>query len=186
MQTILKPEPIKLTYTDFCDLPDDGRRYEILDGDLYMSPSPGESHQRTVLNLATLLKSHVERLRLGRVYVAPFDILLSEFNVVEPDLIYVSTPKLSIITDKNIQGAPDLLIEVVSPWSVNRDNVRKRNVYARCGVPFYWLVDPQARTVTELELIGDAYAVLSVVTAQETFKPKLFPDLAITQDQLWA
>ena len=178
-------EPVRLTYADFCALPDDGRRYEILDGDLYMSPSPVPLHQQIALNLALVLADHVRRNRLGRVYVAPLDVLLSENDVVEPDVVYVSRERAAIITPKNIQGPPDLLIEVLSPATADRDLTDKRNIYARCGVPFYWIIDPDKRTLLELQLAGKAYARLSETVAGGAFAPRLFLELTIAINELW-
>jgi len=185
MHTTLVPEPIKLTYQDFCALPDDGRRYEILGGDLYMSPSPEEPHQNVAGNLFSILREHVRRHKLGKVYPAPFDVLLDEHNVVEPDIIFVSNARRSIITRKNIQGSPDLLVEILSPFSGNRDLRDKRSLYARCGVPFYWIVDPEARTLLELQLVDNAYATVALHGSDATFRPSLFPELAIDLTTLW-
>lgn len=185
MHATLVPEPIKLTYQDYCALPDDGRRYEILDGDLYMSPSPEEPHQNAVFNLAAILRDHVRRHKLGKVYIAPFDVLLDEHNVVEPDIIFVSKARRSIITRKNIQGLPDLLVEGLSPSNSERDLRDKRNIYARCGVRYYWLIDPQARSITELELVEGAYAVVAVTPESSNFSPNLFPGLQIPPEELW-
>lgn len=185
MHTTLVPEPIKLTYQDYCALPDDGRRYEILDGDLYMSPAPETPHQRVAFRLAMILHAHVARRGLGEVFIAPLDVLLDEHDVVEPDIIFVSKARRSIITQKNIQGAPDLLVEVMSPSSGDRDTRDKRNLYARCGVPFYWLVDPDARSITELELVETAYAEVGVANGASNLSPKLFPGLQIQLEELW-
>jgi len=181
----LVPQPIRLTYDDFCALPDDGRRYEILDGDLYMSPAPVTLHQIAVGKLYRKLGDFVEDCRLGIVFVAPYDVILGKHDVVEPDLVFVSTARRSIITSKNIQGAPDLLIEVLSPSTADRDTRDKRNIYARCGVPFYWIVDPDRRSVLELQLVGSAYAPVAELTSPATFKPTLFPGLAIELESLW-
>ena len=185
MNKPLVAEPIRLNYQDFCAMPDDGRRYEILDGDLYMSPSPSTSHQRVLLNLATLLREHVRRHDLGSVFIAPLDVILSEHDIVEPDLIFVSRERASIITEKNIQGSPDLLVEIVSPSSVERDTRDKRNIYARCGVPFYWMVDTQQRSMIELQLVEGAYAVTTELTGDSIFVPRLFPKLRIDLPSLW-
>ena len=185
MHTTLVPEPIKLTYQDFCALPDDGRRYEILDGDLYMSPSPEEPHQNVVGNLFAILREHVRRNKLGKVYVAPFDVLLDEHNIVEPDIIFVSNAKRSILTRKNIKGAPDLLVEALSPFSGERDLRDKRSLYARCGVEWYWIVDPEKKTVLELRLIERAYAVASDTKDPGPFTPALFLGLRIDLPELW-
>jgi Uma2 family endonuclease len=185
MQTTLVPEPIRLTYDDFCALPDDGRRYEILDGDLYMSLSPETPHQDIVGNLFAILHQHIRGQKLGRVFVAPLDVLLDEHNIVEPDLIFVSTERRAIITRKNIQGAPDLLVEVLSPSTSKRDLRDKRNVYARSGVRFYWIIDPDEHTLLELQLSGNAYSAIATHKQGATIRPMLFPDLSLDLDSLW-
>jgi Uma2 family endonuclease len=127
----------------------------------------------------------VRRYKLGKVYIAPFDVLLDEHNVVEPDIIFVSNARRSIITRKHIKGTPDLLVEALSPSTSNRDLRDKRNIYARCGVPWYWLIDPEVRSITELQLVEGAYAVVAVTTAPKEFTPQLFPGLAASAEDLW-
>jgi Uma2 family endonuclease len=183
---MLVGEPVRLTYADFCALPEDGRRYEILDGDLYMSPSVVPLHQRIGFRLARLIDDHVAKRKLGEVFVAPLDVLLSEHDVVEPDVVYVSRERASIVGAANIRGIPDLLVEVLSPGTAERDRTDKRNIYARCGVPFYWIVDPDQRTLVELQLAGKAYATVAEVPAGGTFGPRLFPELKIQLNELWA
>lgn len=185
MHDRLVAEPIKLTYEDFCALPDDGRRYEILDGDLYMSPSPEIPHQDVVGNLYAILRDHVRARKLGRVFVAPLGVLLDEHDIVEPDIIFVSAAKRGIISRKDIQGAPDLLIEVLSPSSGERDLRDKRSLYARCGVDWYWIIDPEKQTVLELRLVESAYAVVSETNDPGPFCPELFPGLRIELPELW-
>ncbi len=186
MPETLVAEPIRLTYADFRALPEDGRRYEILDGELHVSPSPGEQHQRVVGRLFSTLMHYVELAGHGVVYVAPFDVVLSDGSVVEPDIVYVSNARRHIITEENIQGVPDLLIEVLSPNRPEVDSRSKRNLYARHGVPFYWMVDPSQRELTELQLFGIAYAVVSRPAGVEVFAPKLFPGLTVPLEKLWA
>jgi Uma2 family endonuclease len=185
MHTSLVPEPIKLTYQDFCALPDDGRRYEILDGDLYMSPSPGPQHQRIAGRIYAILDAHVRKAGLGEAFPAPLDVLLEEHEIVEPDVVFVSRARASIITEANIRGVPDLLVEILSPSTKSRDIRDKRNIYARCGVPWYWIVDPEARTLLELQLVGGAYAPVALHESGATFRPGLFPELAIDLNGLW-
>ncbi len=185
MNRPLVAEPIRLTYQDFCALPDNGRRYEILDGDLYMSPSPTPLHQHVLLELGANLRAHVKRHDLGRVFIAPLDVLLSEHDIVEPDIIFVSKARESIITAKNIVGVPDLLVEIISPSNTERDVRDKQNIYARCGVPFYWMLDPEGRSIIELQLVGKAYARVCELSGDATFTPRLFPGLAIELSELW-
>lgn len=174
-----------LTYEDYCRLPDDGRRYEILDGELFVSPSPIRIHQRIVLNLLLVLDPHIRRNRLGEINVAPFDVLLSNHNIVEPDLIFVSTAKAQFITTKNIQGAPDLLIEVLSPSTKQRDLRKKRKIYGEWGVDWYWIVDPDDGTLTELKRAENNFEQIARAARGSNFHPKLFPGLIIELDSLW-
>lgn len=174
-----------LTYADYCALPDDGRRYEILDGELFVSPSPIRIHQRIVLNLLLILDPYIRQNRLGEINIAPFDVLLSKHNIVEPDLIFVSTARSRVITDKNIQGAPDLLIEVLSPSTKQRDLRKKRDIYGEWGVDWYWIIDPEGGTLLELQRIDKAFTEVSHPARGASFTPKLFPGLSIDVESLW-
>ena len=147
----------RATYEDYLNTPDDVR-YELLDGELVMAPSPGTRHQRIVMQMAIALQSHVTQTGSGEFFISPFDVVLwdgDEADVVEPDLLFVSTARASIITEPNLQGAPDLVVEVLSPSTENRDRGYKRDLYARHGVGEYWLVDPETRSV-EVLLLGNA------------------------------
>ena len=149
---MVSPRPkIRLTYEDYAKTPDD-ERYELLDGELVMVPSPNIPHQETVIGLGARLYIFVQGMGLGKVYVAPIDVVLSDTNVVQPDVVFVSRERLGIITHANIQGAPDLVVEVRSPSTAQRDLTIKRRLYAEHGVKEYWMVDPEARTVTVLLL----------------------------------
>lgn len=152
--------PRSLTYDDLTEMPDDGNRYEIIGGVLCVSPSPTEVHQSISFRLTLLVGNFVIAERLGKVYAAPFDVRLSEQDVVQPDLIFVSHSRLSIIGQSCIEGAPDLLIEILSPSTRDRDRTQKPRLYAVGGVPEYWLVDPEARTVTVLTLEHGTYRAL--------------------------
>ena len=150
--TSVKP---KLTYEDYASLPDD-ERCELIDGELIPMPSPKEIHQK-ILKLMTLRFFSVEARGLGTFYFAPFDVILSSTNVVQPDLIFISNSRAHIITEDNIRSAPDLLVEILSPSTAGYDRTVKRNLYARHGVGEYWLVDPYAKTVTVLILGANGY-----------------------------
>lgn len=135
------------TYQDFLELPDDGNRYEILDGFLVCEPPPQTLHQVVVMNVSFLLKRFVDEHQLGIVLASPVGVILSDMNVVEPDVLFVARDRLDIIHDDAIRGAPDLAVEVLSPSSQSRDRVKKRDVYERLGVQEYWIVDPGLRLV---------------------------------------
>ena len=136
------PVDIRLTYEDFCCLPNDGKRYEIIDGELFVTPSPFRPHQRAVTRLTSYLSVFVREKDIGEVFVAPFDVVFSRFDVVEPDLLYVSKGRLSVLTEKNVQGAPDLVVEVLSPSTAETDRTIKLKLYARYGVQEHWIIDP--------------------------------------------
>jgi len=144
---------IKFNYQDYLQLPED-KRYEIIDGDLFMVPSPNERHQHILSNIFYVLFGYVRKNKLGTVYCAPFDILFSEEDIVQPDIIFVSNKNKKIITKDNIQGAPDLLVEILSPSTSKRDIGIKKKLYARHGVREYWIVDPEREMVDVFRLKG--------------------------------
>lgn len=177
--------PGTLTYEDYCALPDDGLRYEVIEGFLFSEPSPWRPHQQVAANLLMVLRSHVRERDLGEVYIAPFDVILDRRTVVVPDLVFVSRERAGIVTDRAVEGPPDLIVEIISPGSVRRDRVAKLNAYARRGVRHYWLIEPQARTLEALELVEGAYRLMASVGGDEDFRPGLFPDLMIPLSELW-
>ena len=148
---MVETRPATLTYDDYVMTPDD-ERWELLRGALTRRPTPNTAHQRTLGNIAVALFNSVDDKGLGEVIISPFDVVLSPTNVLEPDLIFVATGQRSIITDANIQGAPALVIEVVSPSTLTRDRELKRRIYAEHGVSEYWLVDPDACIISVMSL----------------------------------
>ena len=136
----------KLTYEDYRKTPDD-ERWELLNGELIMPPSPTIAHQRVSRRLERRLDTFVEERGLGEVFYAPCDVVLSDVNVVQPDLLFVSTEQAHIITRENIRGAPDLVVEILSPSTASRDWRDKLDLYAEHGVKEYWVVDPDAQRV---------------------------------------
>jgi Uma2 family endonuclease len=138
---------VKFTYDDFLAFPDDGKRHEIIDGEHFVTPSPNTKHQAVVGNLHALLWTHLKQHPIGSVFVAPFDVLFSDTDVVEPDILYISRERLEILTDQHVRGAPDLVVEVLSPSARRTDEVIKRKLYDRAGVQEYWVVDPELETI---------------------------------------
>jgi Uma2 family endonuclease len=134
----------RFTYDDFLLFPDDGKRHEIIDGDHYVTASPNTRHQvvcgRLHLAIGNFLAEHPD---LGRVFFAPFDVVFSYFDVVEPDLLVIAGDQLDILTQKNVQGAPALVVEILSPGTRKVDELIKRRLFERGGVREYWLVDPE-------------------------------------------
>ncbi len=154
------PNPlIKFTYDDYLNTPKD-KRYELLDGDLVALSSPEEFHQRVSILLGAKLVQFAVEHSLGRVYHAPFDVVLSDMDVVQPDLIFVSNERTDNITPANIQGAPDLVVEILSPSTATRDKTFKRSLYARHGITEYWMVDLTEKTITVLRLDEHGFEVI--------------------------
>ncbi len=153
-----------LTYDDLQRLPDDGYRHELLDGMLLMTPSPSVPHQVCVLTLAFLLRQH---RRPGEiVLVAPFDYVISQSTVLEPDVVVARTADH---THANLPSTPLLVVEVLSPSTHRVDRTAKRSAYEEAGVPAYWLVDPDVPAVTVLELVDARYEQVAVVAGEESY-----------------
>jgi Uma2 family endonuclease len=153
------PSAVKLTYDDFVLFPDDGKRHELIDGEHYVTPSPNRKHQSIVGNVFGLVWSYLDRHPMGQAFVAPFDVVFSHFDVVEPDILYVSHARRSaVLTEKNVQGAPDLVVEVGSPGTRRRDEKLKHQLYERFGVSEYWVVDTDLDLVKVHRLVEGRYA----------------------------
>jgi Uma2 family endonuclease len=148
---------VKLTYDDFVLFPDDGKRHELIDGEHYVTPSPNMKHQAVCGNLHGLIWHYLRQHPIGKVYVAPLDVVFSHFDVVEPDLLYVSEARREVMTAKNIQGAPDLAVEVGSPSTRRRDEKLKHQLYERFNVTEYWVVDPDIDVVRVYRLYDGKY-----------------------------
>jgi len=177
--------PRDLTYDDYVGLPDDGRRYEILDGELEVSPAPAPKHQGVSANLLVMLLTHVQERGLGRVYHAPIDVILARDSIVQPDLVFVTAGRESIVTERGIEGPPDLAIEILSPWSVRRDRVAKAELYARYEVRHYWIVDPVAQKIEMYEPEGAVYGLVATHEGATRACTSLFPDLEIDLGRVW-
>jgi Uma2 family endonuclease len=181
------PATAKLTYEDYCLLPEDGKRHEIIDGEHFVSPAPSLKHQSVSMNLSVLLARH-SRLQHGRLFAAPVDVLLSEHDIVQPDLVYVTPRRAAILTTANLQGPPDLVIEIVSESTRRNDVVRKRKLYERAEVAEYWIVDPEVETVSVYRRSGDRLertAELSLEAGEALTSP-LFPNLEIPLAEVFA
>jgi Uma2 family endonuclease len=143
----MRPASSKFTYEDFLNFPDDGRRHEIIDGEHYVTPSPNTSHQTIAGNLHVALRRHLESHPAGAVFLAPFDVLFSDLNVVEPDLLYVARERQGVVTEAHVEGSPDLVVEILSPGTRKVDEITKRKLYEQFEVREYWVVDPELETV---------------------------------------
>ena len=176
--------PGEWTAETLWQLPDDGYRYEIIDGELFVSPAPAWGHQDSLGGLHIILRPWVDQRRTGKVFLAPFDVILSPETIVQPDLVYIDREALKNLK-RGLDGAPTLAVEFLSPSTAQVDRVKKLNAFARHGVPFYWLVDHRSRTLEAYRLVDGAYSVEWKGQDQEVFRPALFPGLEIALDDLW-
>lgn len=156
MAAVLEKQAKRWTYEDYYRL-DDDQRYEIIDGNLLMAPAPDMWHQDWLNEINLLMTPFVKQRKLGRTFIAPFDVVLDAENTVQPDLIFVATANLGIIQRRAIFGTPDLLIELISPSSVRRDRYDKKELYARFGVKEYWIGDPANKALEILALKEGRY-----------------------------
>ncbi len=175
-----------LTYRDYEALPADGRRYELHEGELAVTPAPSPQHQRISGNLNEVLRQHVKSRRLGEVLYAPIDCILSETTVIQPDLVYLDASRLPAVSARGIEGPPTLVVEILSPTTTLVDRSTKRQLYARYGVPFYWIVDPEGRAVEAYTLSDQGYELAVRATGAGPVSPPPFSDLALVPDALWA
>lgn len=173
-----------MTYSDLEQLPEDiSQRHEIILGELFVSPSPDLYHQRVSGRLQAWLFNHVMEHGLGEVFTAPVDVKLSEYNVVVPDLLFVARDRLDIVGTKAISGAPDLVVEILSPSTARQDRVRKLALHATHGVREYWLLDPDAKTLQALTLVDGLY---QPIPGDGFPRSRVLPDLTIDLDALFA
>jgi Uma2 family endonuclease len=176
---------VVLTYEDYAALPADGRRYEVHDGELSVTPAPSPQHQMVSRNLFTVLHHHVRTKGLGEVLYAPLDVILAETAIVQPDIVYLDRTRLGAISRRGIEGAPTLVVEILSPSTTLIDRSTKRRLYARHGVPYYWLVDPEGRAIEALVLGPEGYALAVRASGDEPLALPPFPELALVPPALW-
>ncbi|HYV41054.1 MAG TPA: Uma2 family endonuclease [Thermoanaerobaculia bacterium] len=172
------PASLRFTYEDYLLLPED-RRYEIIDGDLFMTPAPGTPHQRVVGNLYLRLRQHVDDSGLGEVLIAPCDVVLSPTDVVQPDVLFVAVDRASIVGEKFISAAPDLVVEVLSPSTEERDRTLKTKLYARAGVRELWIADTKEKTIEILTNSGAGFRREGVFGVGTVLRSILLPSLEI-------
>ena len=173
---------VKLTYDDFVLFPDDGKRHELIDGEHYVTPSPNRKHQKISGNLFLLIGTWLEQHPIGQIYFAPFDVIFTMFDVVEPDLIYVSNERAArVLTDANVKGAPELVVEIGSEGTRGRDETIKRRLYERAGVSEYWVVDPEIDVVRVYRRGTDGFKRPIELTAEDNdvLTTPLLPGLSL-------
>lgn len=173
------------TYTDYAHLADDGNQYEIVNGVLYMTPSPTWIHQEIVGRIYRFLSAYLEQSHTGIAFIAPLDVELTPNDIVQPDVFVLLNASRHKLGERHITGIPDLVIEVVSPGSSTYDRYKKNVLYARTGVPEYWIVDPDAQTVEVLHLSSDEYSSQGVFRGSATLPSHIVPGLTTSAEQFF-
>ena len=177
---------VKLTYEDYCAAPADNR-YELLDGELIMVPAPNLKHQQVQVRLGQCLWRFIRDHKLGEMFYAPCDVVLSDNDIVQPDLLFVSREREHLLSGgKNVQGAPDLVVEILSPSSAEQDRGKKRALYGKHGVTEYWLVDPIAETVSIHRQRGGVLAATDTFSREQTLRSPLLAGLELRLDDVFS
>ena len=183
MNTQTLPKPF--TYDDYIAMPEDGKRYEIIEGDLSMTPAPGPRHQAVQLRLGSLLLAYLDKHAVGRVFLSPIDLVLSMVDVVQPDLLFVGQSRSNIIAEKNIVGIPNLIVEILSPSSTTRDQEEKPNLYQRYGLPEYWIVDPDSQTIDVYLSAANRLDKVEILKAGEKLRSRQIPGLVLELSEVF-
>lgn len=174
-----------LTVEDYRATPE-GKRYQLIEGELYaMSPSPKFIHQVIAWNLVGIFNRYLERHPVGRAFFAPFDVYLSDNDVVQPDVFFVAKDALKLVQEDGVHGAPDLVIEILSPSSAQLDKKQKRRVYARAGVKEMWLVDPSLLQIQRYDFARDTAKPVELIEEDETFSTPLLPGLTFAAAEIF-
>ncbi len=171
-------EKKKYTYEDYLKTSDD-ERYELIEGHLLQLPTPFTRHQKISGKLSFVLNKVITENDLGELFHAPLDVYLDNENVVQPDILFISKERLNIIGEKNIQGAPDLVLEIISESNAYRDLVQKKKLYARFQVKEYWIVIPGEESIEIYTLKDNTYTLYKTYTKNDTLESPCLQDLRI-------
>lgn len=180
----LRPQRVRYTYEDYAKTPDDVR-YQLIDGELILSPSPTFYHQRISAVLFVELRLWAESNGAGEVVSAPMDVYFTETDLAQPDILFISEERMHIVEDRYVRGAPDLVIEILSPSTSGLDLGAKMGLYALHGVPHYWIADPDTRTTRTLRLEAGDYAEVAIFTENDVLTSDTFPGLRIDLSQVF-
>jgi Uma2 family endonuclease len=165
----------RMTYAQYCLLPEDGKQYEVIDGELFMTPAPKPKHQEIVLRIAEELSRFVREKNLGKVFISPIDVLLEQHTFLQPDVLFIRKERLEIVKEEAIEGPPDLVVEVLSPSTFYKDLRKKMTAYAQFGVQEYWIVDPETQTVEVYARRDNKLQLSQKFSSGETLESPLLP-----------
>jgi Uma2 family endonuclease len=179
MATTPVRRPAPFTYEEYRSLPDDGKRYELMDGDLFVSPAPTPLHQTVSRRLQFALMQALEVPGLAQIFDAPIDLLLAPTTVVQPDLVVVGAARASIITQRALEGIPDVVVEILSPGSLDRDQHIKRKLYERFVIPEYWVVDPDGGSLVVHRYHEGSYGIRAHYDRASMLESPEFPTLRV-------
>jgi Uma2 family endonuclease len=182
---IVRPYAPLLTVAEYRNLPETGPRYQLIEGDLYMAPAPNRFHQDISRNLQVVLTNYLLAYPIGVLYDAPFDVYLTEIDVFQPDLLIVLNENRGILTDAGAEGAPDFVVEILSPKTRQLDLVNKKRVYARVGVKELWIIDPDQKEVTVYRFDQDATEPVAKISGQGDVSSPLLPGLTIALQDIF-
>lgn len=176
----------KYTYQDYLDLPEDGKRYEVINGELIMVAAPSTFHQSVLINLVNDLKNFLNREKVGKVFCVPIDVKLSDRNVVQPDIIFVSQNNSNIITENNVEGTPDLIIEILSPGTAYHDLIEKKEIYERFDVKEYWIVDPKKQRIEIYQNINQRFELNQRIELEGTVESLVIKGFKISLESIFS
>jgi Uma2 family endonuclease len=172
------------TVADFAELGEGPPYHQLIEGDLFMSPSPNCYHQDILLNLAFILKRYLAEHAVGSLYLAPMDVYLDDLNVYEPDLVFVGKDRRELLKDDGVHGAPDLVVEILSP-STTRLDKRKRANFAKHGTKEFWQIDPNLQQIQRFDFAKDPAKPVQIIDDGENFESSLFPGLTISATEIF-
>jgi len=176
----------KYNYQDYLNLPDDGKRYEVINGELIMVAAPNTIHQNIIIKIIYEIEGYLRKQKMGKIFCAPTDIKFNDTNVVQPDILFISQDRLNIITENNIVGAPDLIMEILSPGTAYYDLLEKKELYEQCGVKEYWIVDPKKQRVDIYINVGQQFDLNQRVELEGVLKSSVMKGFEVKIENIFS
>ncbi|HEX7593091.1 MAG TPA: Uma2 family endonuclease [Anaerolineae bacterium] len=177
---------VKLSYDDLRLFPDDGKRHELINGEHIMSPAPKTRHQNASGNLFARMHAFARQHNLGRVFAAPFDVVFSDFDATEPDILFISREHETILTEDNARGAPDLVVEILSPSTAELDRKVKYALYEKYGVREYWIITPDAEIVQIFARRPVGYELLGNFSGKQEIHSEVMSGFTCRAEEIFA